>query len=151
IDTLSEALDAQYRAPKSASARTSLAIAIRVGALHRAGPCPSRPSSGPSCKTTRRSSGRRSDRAHDNLVIDGAHALHVASDLGRALTFARGIHSPSEPDIAVQRCHTYVFQMDHWVFYELGANAVADGGVVCIFRNALPALEHLTGPDRHGQ
>src|SRR5262249_54167963 len=64
-----------------------------------------------------------SDRTHDNLVIDAAHAFHVAGDLSRELTFALGIHSASEPDIAVQRDHIDVVEMDCRVFYELGANA----------------------------
>ena len=89
--------------------------------------------------------------AHDNLVLDAAHAFHVASDLSRALTFALGIHSTSELDISVQRSHAYVAEMNHRVFYELGANAVGDGGVVGILRDTLPALKHVTGPDRRGQ
>jgi hypothetical protein len=80
--------------------------------------------------------------AHDNLVLDAAHAFHVASDLSRALTFALGIHSTSELDISVQRSHAYVAEMNHRIFY---------GGVVGILRDTLPALKHVTGPDRRGQ
>jgi hypothetical protein len=78
---------------------------------------------------------------------NAAHALHVASDFSRALTFTLGIHPASKPNIALQRSHIYVFEMDHRVFYELGANAVADGGVVGILHNTLPG----PSPDGRGQ
>ena len=63
--------------------------------------------------------------AYDDLIVDAAHAFHAASDLRRTLTFALRIHSTPQPDIAVHRRHAYVAEMNHRVFYEPGADAVA--------------------------
>jgi hypothetical protein len=89
--------------------------------------------------------------AHDDVIVDAAHAFHAASDLRRALTFALRIHSTRQPDIAVQRSHAYVTEMNYRVFYESGANAVGDIGIVGILSDTLPTLKHVTGPNRRSQ